>query len=515
MTTKNPDLMNVSERYRPEEWPPANVAGGGLVTSFLPDIGDRHALVLEGRDHHEPNGVRERYVSAVDPGVRVLVDILRYASAEDARQGLIDELRQISAPWVPSCEERALSIGEVGYCSHGNPITSLLFVRGNILARLRSVGSTPVHIPEVAATIDEQIAEKMGVSLLHSSPGIRYALNVGGAPYNDLYSRDNFGDSGVVPSLGNPSMSPDIIPLQSGTLTWPLVQTSYEGPDLGKPIVNSGVNNIYVRAKNAGANASSGTVNLYYSKASVFLLPSTWIPVMTPSGEGSVPLVDSNASRMIASGALALTNPAFLLTGLPQISNDHYCFISVIQTPTHPVVVPKSFPSNAAFAQWVQNTPAVAWRNLTVVPNGQTQIVRAFQFGNINPGGAYFYFTFTAQGCPTGTNLCVQCTDATNRIEWSGSLPAPDPQGNQITGFQNWVIGNFTGSLVVTLTSPSGAFPPGTRFSFKYYQVPTSNDALHRSVGRLVEVAQVHETLGPQRSMQFLIQLGECTLIVP
>jgi len=186
----------------------------------------------------------------------------------------------------------------------------------------------------------------------------------------------------------------------------------------------------------------------------------------------------------------------------------------VIQTPTHPVTVPPTFPSNAAFAQWVQDSPAVAWRNLSVVPNGQTQIVRAFQFGSTNPTGAYFYFSFTARDYPTGTGITVQCTDMSNPIQWSGSLPAPDMNGNQITGFQNWVIANFSGAVVVTLTSLGGAFPSGATLKFRYYQVPDNSDALHRAVGRFVEVAQVHETLGPQKFMAFLIPLGECTLIV-
>jgi hypothetical protein len=334
--------------------------------------------------------------------------------------------------------------------------------------------------------------------------------------YNDLYSRDTFSDTGVVPSVGNPCMSPDIVPLQGGTLGWPQVQTSYNGPDLGLAIKNGSPNNIYVRAKNLNSVAGSGTAQLYYTKSSVLLLPP-WTPITAAGGQGTLNLIDSTGNTSIASQALAINNPAFLLTGLSPISNDHYCLISVINTSAHPVTIPASFASNAAFVQWVQNTAAVAWRNISLVPNGQTQVVRTFGFGNANQTGAYFYFSFTGRGYQTGTGISLQCTDAANPIQWSGTLPAPDPQGNQITGFQNWVIGGPSGFLstaVVTVTSPAGPFPPGATLAFKYYQVPTTMDALHQSVGRFVQVAQVHKKLGAQTFSAFLIPVGECNLVV-
>jgi len=334
--------------------------------------------------------------------------------------------------------------------------------------------------------------------------------------YNDLYSRDTFGDTGVVPSTGNPCMSPDIIPLQSGTLAWPQVQTSYNGPDMGLPIKNGSPNNIYVRAKNLNSAAGAGTVALFYTKASVLLVPP-WNPITSAGGQGTLNLIDSAGNTSIGSQALAINSPAFLLTGLSPVSNDHYCLISVINTSAHPITIPASFASNAAFVQWVQNTAAVAWRNISTVPNGQIQVIRTFGFGNVNQTGAYFYFTFTGRGYQTGTSISVQCTDAANPIQWSGTLPAPDPNGNQITGFQNWVIGGpngFSSTVVVTVTSPGGSFPSGATLKFNYYQVPVTMDALHRSAGRFVQVAQVHNKLGAQSFTAFLIPVGECNLVV-
>src|SRR5207249_4524920 len=94
--------------------------------------------------------------------------------------------------------------------------------------------------------------------------------------YNDIFVRDNFGDTGQTPSNGNPYMSPDIIPYQNGQLTWTQITSTYpNGPDLGKSIVMPGPNNIYIRAKNLQPTGTeSGTNSLYYGPSSLFMLPS-------------------------------------------------------------------------------------------------------------------------------------------------------------------------------------------------------------------------------------------------
>jgi hypothetical protein len=330
--------------------------------------------------------------------------------------------------------------------------------------------------------------------------------------YTDIYVRDNFGDTGVVPSTGNACASPDLIPLQGGTLGWPQAANTYNGPDLGKPIVNGGVNNLYVRAKNLGTAPSSGTVSLLYSKASLLLLPP-WTAISTPGGAPTATLLDANQSSTIAGGTICLSNPAFQLSGLP-VTNDHYCLISIVQTPRNPVTVPPSFASNGAFVQWVQNQPAVGWRNVSLVPNGQTQVTRIYVFGSTNPGSAYFHFKIQGRGYQANTPVTVQNADAICPIQWSGTLPAPDINGNQIAGFDVPVPGNYSGNITLTLTSPGGPFPGGATLSTTYYQYPSSGDSLHDEVGRFAEVARMTPDGGRAQFNAFLIPLGECNLIV-
>lgn len=327
--------------------------------------------------------------------------------------------------------------------------------------------------------------------------------------YNDLYVRDNFSDTGTYPSTGNPCQSPDIIPYQNGTLSWATANSTYNGPDQGMSIINGGVNNIYVRAKNLNTVAGSGTANLYYANASLFLLPNTWTQIYSAGGAGSLSFVDGSGNPSIAAGGIALSNPSFLLTGLPP--GPHYCLIAVVQTAAHPVAIPASFPTNGAFVQWVQNNPAVGWRNIFYQSNTSTQLVRTFNFASVNPTSAYFHFRILGRGFATGTGINAQCTDQSCPINQNMTLPAPDPNGNQITGFDASIPGNFSGNLVITATSPSGSFPAGATLTVTYYQYPSLEDKLDLAVAGIFAVAK------EGRSDQYaamLIQIGECTISI-
>lgn len=338
--------------------------------------------------------------------------------------------------------------------------------------------------------------------------------------YNDIFIRDNFGDSGVIPSTGNPWQSPDIIPYQSGILTWGQVTSTYPtGPDLGKPIVNQGLNNIFVRAKNLQQSGTeTGSALLYYSKASLLLLPDQWIQVTTGAGQSSVPFLDQSNSPQINPGDICLGSEAFVLTNLPP-TNDHYCLIGVASTPLHPWSLPPSFPSNSAFSLWVQNTPGVGYRNISLVPNTLIQVVSSYVFGSTTSTAAYYHFRVmspSGNNFPTDTAVSVQCTDPRSPINWSGTLPAPDANGNQITGFDAYMPGDFSASLTATLTSPNNQpFPAGARLSITYYQYPPSTmDEVERSAGRYHTIARVVENVGPVAYTAFLIILGECWIYV-
>jgi hypothetical protein len=326
--------------------------------------------------------------------------------------------------------------------------------------------------------------------------------------YEGLLVRDNFQDVGEVPTTGNPYLSPDIIPVQSQSLTWAVASQKY-GEDIGRQIVNGGVNNIYVRAKNLAPGNVTGTVALYYSNASLFLITTQWIQLTDPAGNQNLNFLDGSSNTSIAAGSVALVNPAFLLTGLPD--GQHYCMITVIQTSgLPPVVIPGSFPSNADFAAWVQNNPAVAWRNLDVIANPVSSLIRTATFGNEDEASDNFVFQAVCTGFAEGSQLRSQCTDARLPIDQTDPIPLPDVNGHQIVTF-NVVVpgGQFMSSMTFTATAPAGAtIPAGASITFDYYQVPDQSIPLHRQVARMVTTAR---TLPGGRWMpktSFLIWLG-------
>jgi len=327
--------------------------------------------------------------------------------------------------------------------------------------------------------------------------------------YNDLYVRDNFGDTGVTPSTGNPYQSPDIIPFQDKVLTWTEANSTYAGPDIGKAIVNGGINNIFIRARNLNSVAGAGKAELYYTDYSLVLIPARWVPVLSAGKEKSLSFVDGSGKTAIAPNGIAISNPSFLLTGLPP--GPHYCMITVVQTTAHPVTIPASFSSNAAFSQWVQNNPAVGWRNISYSPNTLTQMSRIMRFGNINLQAAYFTIVITGRGFVPGTMIRSQCTDAACPIDQSAPLPTPDTQGNQVISFVTSVPGNFWGDLVVTATSPGGKFPTGASLTISYYQIPNASDALDMAVARRFITASASGE-NTDFATAMLIKLGECTI---
>lgn len=336
--------------------------------------------------------------------------------------------------------------------------------------------------------------------------------------YDDIYLRDSLSDTGVVPSTGTPCFSPDIITDQNQTLDFATAISTYPGPDMGKALVSPGLNNIYLRGKNIGESASSGTVRLYYALASLILLPQQWDnnAVLTASLEEAATLVNQSDNSEIGPGEICLGSPAFALGGLPTPGpNDHYCFIAKVDTPNHPTTIPASFDSNAAFASWVQNTPAVAWRNVAMVLAEHPTMVVTLTFGNANPEKAYVHFKIAGRSIPTGSTLEAQCTDQAAPFQWKGTFPAPDSEGNQLLGFDALVPANYTGGAAFSIEAPSGqTFSQASEVSVSYYQYPPAEmDELTRSVAAPVVVATEHPLTGMQARTALMVWLGECHIV--
>jgi hypothetical protein len=341
--------------------------------------------------------------------------------------------------------------------------------------------------------------------------------------YDDIYIRDTFADSGTTPSVGSACQSPDIIPYQDYILNWVDASNNYAGPDIGKVNIQNKNNFIYIRARNLQqVNSASGSASLYYSLASLLILPSDWTRVQTAGGSTSVKFYNRNKSEQAGPNEILLGSEAFLITKLPPVaSNDHYCYIAVVTTNKHPTVdIPAQFENNAKFAEWVQNSPAIAWRNISYVANTQIQRVLVYKFGNINPQTADFHLriqTNSSENFWPGTTIRVQCTDTRYHCDQNCELGDPDEDGEQISGVDCMhVPAEFNSTLTITLTSPnSKPFPPNAKCRFDFNQYPSQHhDSTEFKVMTNHFVSYTNSHHEHIAEVKKFIKVGDCSLHV-
>jgi hypothetical protein len=306
--------------------------------------------------------------------------------------------------------------------------------------------------------------------------------------FTDFLVRDNFSDNGSIPTGGVVYQSPDIIPYQTGTLSDPSIVSTY-GSNPGLPVLNNSINNVYVRAKNLSSSAQQGNVQLFYTPSSLFAQPSQWSKntIATAGGTTVVPFVDAqnNNSPNVGPGDFAATQPPFVLTNLQSPpAGAHYCFIAITSLAGQTVAPPANFTSNSAFVNWVETNPNVAWNNFVFAQPSSPTVVQSLQFANANNTSAQMIFEIQATNCPTNTAVLFQCTDPACPIDVTVYLPQPDSEGNQTTSTTQTVPANYSGTILVQGTAPSGKQFGVSGWSFcpTYLQIVSdgSTDELER-----------------------------------
>jgi bacillolysin len=170
----------------------------------------------------------------------------------------------------------------------------------------------------------------------------------------DLFVRDNVADTGLEPYPGSYLFaSPDIIsrknlePNPAVAFADLTVDSYWENVEFGQN------NYAYVRVQNRGASAGDATVNVYFSSASTFGTPASWIHI------GSQLLTN------IAPGAMKIAGPiTFPLALIPAVG--HYCMIAVISDPLDPAPDHTLITSVSQYVEFVRNTNNIAYRNMDV-----------------------------------------------------------------------------------------------------------------------------------------------------
>src|SRR5215469_16463584 len=252
------------------------------------------------------------------------------------------------------------------------------------------------------------------------------------AIYNDLFMRDNFGDTGQQPTLdAYVSGSPDIIPYGQETLTQQQLINQYGPPLLDRTLQNNQINNVYVRAKNNYNGGSNGRIYLYYATGNLLVRVSQWRNNLIPNNNGQLYAnVSATRQYQVAPGDQPFNfNP-------PTALGAHFCLVTRVSTLLNANPLPaQDFTSWQAFVNWVRNNAWVAWHNVDIVnklpPNGY---VASLAFENINSTPQFYGFQCAYTNMPVGSTLRLYSL-ADQRASYSGFDSGPQ------------IINNGNGSL--------------------------------------------------------------------
>lgn len=176
----------------------------------------------------------------------------------------------------------------------------------------------------------------------------------------DVYLRDNVGDTGVVPSTGSISASPDIISRPAAVADPQTAFGQGSGTEnnntLGYEVEAGQDNHIYVRMKNRGSSdANNVTATVYWSEVSTLVTPDMWTPV------GTTPAVN-----VPQGDTLVVADPVIWASGdIP--ATGHYCFVGILNHPGDPAP-PLPGPTDwDGFRNFIRDLNNVTWRNFNVV----------------------------------------------------------------------------------------------------------------------------------------------------
>ncbi len=166
--------------------------------------------------------------------------------------------------------------------------------------------------------------------------------------------RDNLADTGVVPSSGRLSWSPDINhfiePLADPTATLGS-DSAKDRDDLSQMVEIGQPNYIYIRLQNRGEIPAGAEVDIYYSLPSTLPSPGSWNKI----GTIEVPSVAPGEFRI--AGPLEWNN-------IPQAG--HYCFIGILGNTLDPKPDFSSVDTIEDFHNLIRNNNNVVWKNFDV-----------------------------------------------------------------------------------------------------------------------------------------------------
>ncbi|HBU99750.1 MAG TPA: hypothetical protein DEF21_17865 [Thalassospira lucentensis] len=332
-----------------------------------------------------------------------------------------------------------------------------------------------------------------------------------------IFIRDTFEDDGSIPSPSETAcVSPDIVTYGINPLNDPneLIVEDWN-KDINTPVVKDYRNYVYIRGSSMNIPEGQdvkGEIHLYYTKATLLLLPETWqrniIPPQDPE-QTPFMIASENGQHLYAQ------NP---FKWLPEEigEGDHYCLIARVTTEEAPNPVPREkFANSGAFTDWIRNNPGMAWRNVTLV-SGPPSIEQAFtfEFGNADPVEEKHQIQGISENFSPGTRIHFSCEAAGVNPPINTSHTIVDPE-NDTWNIPVTLEGELTAPLTVTIECPFDAPLSLTGASLKVKLMRSSNGGQFsedQENDRLLNLYAKPASHFSITSEEKLVQMGECTI---
>lgn len=221
--------------------------------------------------------------------------------------------------------------------------------------------------------------------------------------YNGLLVRQNLQDTGSIPRAGAWTACPDLIPYGIQPVESPVefFSSNYD-QNVGKKVITTNPNYIYVRTKNITDTPMSGDVRLFYAKQSLFLYPNQWLTntVKTEQTKSDVSVLSN-----VLPGGVGVTEDPFLW--MPTDVTEHHCLITLVSTTEHPFDSQKPDPNITSIqelAAWIGKTGGSGWHNVHFTTAGAPTFTNSTPYpGSSTPGEVVF--TITAENAPIGSQV--------------------------------------------------------------------------------------------------------------
>lgn len=332
------------------------------------------------------------------------------------------------------------------------------------------------------------------------------------AQYDDIFLRADFGDTGSVPATGLLSTSPDIIPSGIAPIADPVkvFTDNYANTGAnGKDLVANAQNYVYMRGKNLHNGPESGTLQLYYSPASLLLYPNLWSQnqLKTSAGKATVPVSAKNL------GDIVVGQDPF--TWVPQIpsSGDHYCLIGRVVTPSHPNPIPP-IGNISDFASYIAHNRGMGWRNVVVVDKGSPTFTNSIGYNQGEMGGN-MYVAIKGISVPKGAEVTFSCGDSGPSPLINMTTPPFTATGADfLVGLPTRIPANFASNISYSYTACGTTPPPGWSVSIVvFFFAPPGHDAYARGISphKLGIRGAALEEIGPMMA----VAVGSQTMVLP